>query len=94
MATAVFEFSFQVPLLQTLLPCSDPVLHRGLYDERVAWAGRFRAHDAVLPGAPAQPLLGFVYGLCIAVLVACSLAIPWVEEHQIVRKIAAMTALF
>jgi hypothetical protein len=26
--------------------------------------------------------------------VACSIAILWVEEHQVVRKIAAMTALF
>jgi hypothetical protein len=57
MATAVFEFSFQVPLLQTLLALSDPVLHHGLYGEWLAWAGRFRAHDTVLPGAPTQPLL-------------------------------------
>jgi hypothetical protein len=93
MATAVFEFSFQVPLLQTLLPSLTQYSITVFTMSGSLGLAAFALMTLSFLGLRRNRFWCLVYGLCVAVLVACSLAIPWVEEHQIVRKIAAMTAL-
>jgi signal transduction histidine kinase/DNA-binding response OmpR family regulator len=94
MATAVFEFSFQVPLLQTLLPFLAQYSITIFTTSGSLGMAAFALMTLSFLGLQRNRFWIVVYGLCVAVLLACSLAIPWVDEHQIVRKVAATTALF
>lgn len=92
--TAMAELTYLVPLLPALFPALTP--------HAIAV---FTASAALGWGAFAVITLAFlelyrnrfwlvVYGSCIAVLVVCSLVIPWVREHQIVRMVMGVTMLF
>lgn len=94
MAMTTFEFSFQVPLLQTLLPALGQHSIILFTTSGSLGVAAFALMTLSFLGLRRIPFWALVYGLCVIVLVACSLAILWVEEHQVVRKTAAMTGLF